>query len=932
MQQLPAKDQAVFRSIVKFYETKQYKKGIKAADSILKKHPDHGETQCMKGLTLSYLDKKEEAYDLVRKGLKNDVRSHVCWHVFGLLHRQDRNYSEAVKCYQNALRIDQDNIQILRDLSLLQIHRRDLAGFAETRRKLLQLKPSNRNNWVGYAVAEHLCQSHEFAWTCLDNYEKTFKDESVPEYENSELVLYKARIMEEAGKFEEALDCLEKNEKQIVDKLGLQELKARLCMFLGRQEDAAKLYHTLVKDNPEHHAYLFGYMANQQQFQRFWPALPPPKPVTAETNGERASLPSTVVSFPDSLHSDGTPIWGWIPSQHSGKSQKRRQIGNRQHKRRIDCYEPLVPLTSEEEDAVLAFFDDLKKELPRSDSVQRLMMYFVSGDRFVTAIDKLFRKGLRKGVPSLFRTIRSLYFQDGKPAQMEKLILGYLEHLEQNISWFGASPGEKAEPPAEADEETPSTYLFTLLLAAEHFDFLGHTDKALDYINKAIEHTPTFPELYACKARIFKHAGDMEESAKCFEEVRSMDLQDRFLNSMCVRAMLRVDDVKNGLEKAMMFSFGKDQPDAPEASNLHDMQCMWFESALGRSYCRQKNYGKALKEFNETFKHFSDIAEDQFDFHNYCLRKSTLNAYVDMLRMQEKLYSHKFYRRSGKDAIRIYLDLYDRKQAGENIGGENKADEGGDEAGLSAAEKKALKHKKNRAKKKEEEEKQSKQSTAAGGKPKKVDEDPTGAKLLEKDPMEEAQKIVKNLVLYSPSDIVSQVLTYDVFSRLGKWLHCMQALVRMWDIAGKSLDHYKMSAPLAHFCFVAKLDDASVNPVVREVIMSEIATLFGESKPFADMKALRQAATKKLVEPLEKRLKSDAEMPVIEVMYSLKTLKHAGRDGQALVKAWTPKCAFSLKEANKMLDYLAAEFGASSEVLKRFRTRCKEVFPMMSLN
>ena len=38
-------------------------------------------------------------------------------------------------------------------------------------------------------------KSFEFAWTCLDNYEKTFKDEDVPNYENSELFMYKAAIL-----------------------------------------------------------------------------------------------------------------------------------------------------------------------------------------------------------------------------------------------------------------------------------------------------------------------------------------------------------------------------------------------------------------------------------------------------------------------------------------------------------------------------------------------------------------------------------------------------------------------------------------------------------------------------------------------------------------------------------------------------------------
>lgn len=105
----------------------------------------------MKGLTLNCMDRKSEAYELVRLGLKvwvsfclykvwfsendvlscfkfifmilmqNDLKSHVCWHVYGLLYRSDREYREAIKCYRNALRIDPDNIEILRDLSLLQV-------------------------------------------------------------------------------------------------------------------------------------------------------------------------------------------------------------------------------------------------------------------------------------------------------------------------------------------------------------------------------------------------------------------------------------------------------------------------------------------------------------------------------------------------------------------------------------------------------------------------------------------------------------------------------------------------------------------------------------------------------------------------------------------------------------------------------------------
>lgn len=82
-QPLPKKETNLLRQVVKNYESKQYAKGIKTAELILKKFPEHGETMAMKGLILNCLGRKDEAYDFVNRGLRSDVKSHICWHVYG---------------------------------------------------------------------------------------------------------------------------------------------------------------------------------------------------------------------------------------------------------------------------------------------------------------------------------------------------------------------------------------------------------------------------------------------------------------------------------------------------------------------------------------------------------------------------------------------------------------------------------------------------------------------------------------------------------------------------------------------------------------------------------------------------------------------------------------------------------------------------------
>ena len=80
--------------------------------------------------------------------------------------------------------------------------------------------------------------------------------------------------------------------------------------------------------------------------------------------------------------------------------------------------------------------------------------------------------------------------------------------------------------------------------------------------------------------------------------------------------------------------------------------CKRYDLASGDSYFRQGDLGRALKRFLAVEKHYSDISEDQFDFHSYCLRKMTLRSYVDMLKFEDRLHSFPYFHKAAIRAIR----------------------------------------------------------------------------------------------------------------------------------------------------------------------------------------------------------------------------------------------------------------------------------------
>ena len=812
---LPPKENTLFKRVLKCYEQKQYKNGLKFAKQILSnpKYSEHGETLAMKGLILNCLGRKDEAFEFVKKGLRNDLTSHVCWHVYGLVQRAYRKYEEAIKCYRNALKFDKENLQILRDLSLLQVQMRDLEGYRETRYQLLKLRAGQRQSWIGYAISHHLIKDYNMAYKILEEFAKS---QTVTKLDNEhcEMLLYQNMIIRESGKMKEALDHLITHEHQIPDKLAVTELKAYINLELNNHKEAENYYWDLLNRNPENVGY----------YQQLEKAIQPKD------------------------------------------TQERMKI-----------------------------YITMAEKFPKAQCPKRLPLNFLNGREFAEKLDLYMRPALRKGVPPLFVNLRSLYDNKEKVKTIDDIVVEYEKCLVER-SCFDET---------ECMKESPTVLLWTRCYLAQHYDILGNTKLALEYIEKALEHTPTLIEAYMIKARIYKHGGNIEQAAFWMDEARSLDTADRYVNSKCAKYQLRANEIAKAERTCGLFT----REGSLASENLNEMQCMWFQTECGRAYKRLGNYGEALKKCHEMEKHFEEITEDQFDFHSYCLRKMTLCAYVRLLRLEDSLRGHHFYFKASKLAIECYLDLYDKPLSDSNKDSLTSTDN------LSEKDLKKKKSKQRRAAKKAEIQEKGKDSKEASQKNEGNEENKLDADTLAKvaDPLSEAVKFLKPLQTFCSDNIETHLQAFEIYSRKDKLLLMLQSVKRAMNV--------NPTHPKLHECLVKfhrKVTSChNIDETVSEVIKTEMKPLFGGS----DVLDFNNGFLNKHQFSLPHQLAGAAMMCLLEPCKQTEALSIATSLGEDLNERTIPVCA-------DVLDALqTGRFGECPEMMEEYKRRCHDLFP-----
>lgn len=396
---------------------------------------------------------------------------------------------------------------------------------------------------------------------------------------------------------------------------------------------------------------------------------------------------------------------------------------------------------------------------------------------------------MSKGVPSTFANIKGLYNDGAKKEIIQELVTGYLSDHEQ-----AAVNG----PTAHVNGVDHSKLkLSATVFLAQHHDYYRsrNLDKAMSFVEKALESKPDSVDYHMLKARIWKHRGNPKTASESMDYACSLDERDRYINTKAAKYRLR--DHKNAAALETMSKFTKNDVPAGPLGDLHDMQGVWYITEDGESYARQGKWGLALKRFHAICDIFDVWVEDQFDFHSFSMRKGQVRAYVDLLRWEDRLRSHPFFSRAAIRAIQIYAFLYDQAQSGHGALTNGEVD--GDGKGGDSDRKKVKAMKKAKREQQKEDKKieeaitgkmqqdglsnaTTKSTTSKG--PHKIEADPLGMKLLETaEPLKDVMRFLRPLLEMTPELIDGQLMGFEIFFRrsgsfssLRKLVHAMKML------------------------------------------------------------------------------------------------------------------------------------------------------------
>lgn len=670
----------------------------------------------MKALIINSQGNTEEAFALAKVALRNDMKSHICWHVYGLLYRSVKNFEESIKAYRFALKLEPGSAQIQRDLALLQMQMRDYQGYIQSRRAILQARTGLRQNWTALAIAQHLGGQLSDAERTLSAFEETIKSPPPKsDIEHSEAVLYKNTIIAEMGEIERALDHLDAVSKGSLDRTAVMELRGQYLLKLGRNEEAAKTYRTLLDRNAEYRAYYDGLIAALGLQREDLDALKKIYAEYAEKNPRGDAARRVPLDF---LEGDD-------------------------FREAADVY--LRHMLIKGVPSTFANVKSLYTDAMKRNTIQDLV------EGYAATIDPPQANGSVEKQPDLPNGEKPTDDKEGTSA--EKQVEGSGTQFDSSVRYF--------------------------LVQHYNYHLSRNLEKAMSLISDAINSDPGSVDLYMTKARIWKHYGDTKKASETMEKARSVDERDRYINTKAAKYQLRNDENEAAIKTMSKFTrneaVGGPLGDLHDMQCvwyvIEDGESYIRQGKLGLALKRFHAINDIFEIWQEDQFDFHSFSlrkgqirayvdtirwEDHLREHPFFSR-AAINAAKTYVLLHDKPSLAQTSLTNGVNGEFSKLDKAERKKA------QKKARKDQERKEQEEAEKKDAK--------------KTAGNVGADGETKKEDKDPTGQELLQTvDPLGDAMKFVTPLLEFSPKNIDAQLASFEVFIRRSEFLSLSSTL------------------------------------------------------------------------------------------------------------------------------------------------------------
>ena len=528
----------------------------------------------LKGLAELGLGDKVLAEKLIKESLSVGLKmkNSKVWQFYALFHKEQKNYAQAVKCYNFACKYDPDNLTIIKDLSNLLLFLGRYEDFSKYSLQCVTTKSSLSVNWVQYSLAEYFLGNYENALNLIESVIKNFED-TMKKQELHEVILFKSNILFKLNKFDESIETLEKEiGKNCVDRITYYEKIIKCCLRNKNVEKGVEYCKLALKINPEN---VFTYL-----------------------NYFNLKVPEVNLTKYEDLFT------------LEENSEQRKKI-----------YEILTK--------------EIEPNLNKVKITEKLKLGLTSGDEFKVLFSQYFLKSIKNNLPSFFNNIKFIY----QYSQQKSKIPIIQEIITSNISEI-ESKHSLSKDILDLNKDNNSlniepVFIWVYYFASQHYDIVGESEKAVEYINKAIKSTPTVVEFFMVKSKILKHNLLYEEASLAMGKAKDLDLSDRYLNAKHAKSIVRKGDVDASAD--VMMEFVKN-PLFEE--NMLRYQCLWFKVETGCAYLKQGKLLMAHRMFKGILDNFKEMNEDQNDFYNYSLRRYMLSDFYNLIINMKKMYKN----------------------------------------------------------------------------------------------------------------------------------------------------------------------------------------------------------------------------------------------------------------------------------------------------